>query len=421
MSGSGNRRNSGGYIGSRSGSGRSSGGYIGARGKSGSSGRKSTAASSRQSSARSRTARAAAARRRAEALEREKKRKRARAAAIVIVTFGLMLVVGGSLVWSYINSKLDLVTRTNPEDFEVVESLDQSVIEEELQYAQEMEAANPGEEPAEPAGTAPTNQGVQPAAQIKSRADVTNFLLVGTDNNSWKNSRSDTMIIVSLNSTTKSVKMTSFMRDTYVGFPDYQGRSYEDQKLTHAFAYGGAGLLMATVERNFGIKIDHYVRVNFASFPKVINAIGGVGLYFTDAEAQYLNSIGYLVPSGNYWADGSTALAYARIRTIDSDYNRTRRQQKLLMSVAHAAKSSSLSQINSTLTEICSMIQTDMSDSEIMSYAASIPSYLGNIDSFEQKTFPLQGEYKGKTINGMWVAVTDMPATAQKIQEYIYG
>ncbi|MBE6765953.1 MAG: LytR family transcriptional regulator [Ruminococcaceae bacterium] len=367
-------------------------------------------AQSRSAAARSDAARkrAAAKRREAERQRQIKLRRKRAMIAFFVVFFSLATAAVCGIHWWA--SKLDLITYTSAHDFEVTDKLSQDIIDEEAQYAAQMGGDiehNPEE--------------VQNADGVMSQPHITNILLVGTDNRSWKNSRSDTMILVSLNSKTKTIKMCSFLRDTYCDFPDYKGKSYVDQKLTHAFAYGGAGFCIETIEHNFGVKIDNYVRVNFSSFPKVINCLGGVKIRLSSAESEYLNMQGFDTFAGTQRLYGKEALAYARIRYIDSDYKRTTRHQTLLTSIATAAKSSSFSEINSTISEICSMIQTDMSDSQITSLTANMLSYLENLDSMEMRTFPEEGTYDGKIIDNMWVAVTDMPSTAKSVQEFIYG
>lgn len=367
------------------------------------------------SSSRSTDARSQEARRRAAAKRREAERQRqlrVRRKRIIIAFFVIFFSLSTAAVclihwWT---SKLDLITYTSAHDFEVVDSLGQDVIDEEAEYAAQM------------GGDVDHNpEAVGNADGVRSESHITNILLVGTDNRSWKNSRSDTMILVSLNSKTKTIKMCSFLRDTYCDFPDYKGKSYPDQKLTHAFAYGGAGFCIETIEHNFGVKIDNYVRVNFSSFPKVINCLGGVKIKLTSAESNYLNMQGFDTYAGIQTLNGKEALAYARIRYIDSDYKRTTRHQTLLTSIASKAKSSSFSEINSTISEICSMIQTDLTDSQITSLTANMLSYLENLDSMEMRTFPEEGTYKGKIIDNMWVAVTyNMSDTAKSVQQFIF-
>lgn len=358
--------------------------------------------------ARAAKARAAERKRQAELEEKRRLRRKRAVLAFFITFFTLTSAVVCFFYWW--NSKLELITYTAADDFDIVTSLSDEIMADEAEYALQM--GGTVEENPEAAGN---------AGGVQSASHITNILLVGTDNTSWKNSRSDSMILVSLNEDTKTIKMCSFIRDTYCDFPSYKGKSYADQKLTHAFAYGGAGLCIATIEHNFGIKIDNYIRVNFKSFPKVINSLGGVKINLTSAESEYLNMQGFETHAGTQRLTGEEALAYSRIRYIDSDFKRTQRQQKVLTSIAAAAKNSSLSEIDDAVTKICDMIQTDLTKSQINSLVTDMLSYLDNLDSMESKTFPEQGTYTGKIIDDMWVAVADIPATAESVQQFIYG
>lgn len=351
----------------------------------------------------------AAERKRLAELEEKRRLKRKRTVLGFFITFFTITSTVVCLLYWW-NSKLELITYTAADDFDVVVSLSDEIIADEAEYALQM--GGTVEENPEAAGN---------AGGVQSASHITNILLVGTDNKSWKNSRSDTMILVSLNYDTKTIKMCSFIRDTYCDFPSYKGKNYADQKLTHAFAYGGAGFCIATIEHNFGIKIDNYVRVNFTSFPKVINSLGGVKINLTSAESEYLNMQGFKTRAGKQTLTGDEALAYARIRYIDSDFRRTQRHQKILTSIAAAAKDSSISEIDDAVTKICDMIQTDLTKSQINSLVADTLGYLDNLDTMESKTFPEQDKYTGKIIDGMWVAVTDIPATAESVRNFIYG
>ena len=106
---------------------------------------------------------------------------------------------------------------------------------------------------------------------------VLNVMLFGEDKSSDGVSRSDSMIMLSIDNRHQKLKLTSFMRDMWVYIPEY-GYS----KLNHAYSYGGAKLSITTIEQNFGIKIDRYAIVDFVSFRKIIDILGGIDLELTD-------------------------------------------------------------------------------------------------------------------------------------------
>ena len=121
---------------------------------------------------------------------------------------------------------------------------------------------------------------------LMSSSNVRNILLIGTDSRGEDRGRSDSMILLSINSKTNKINMVSLMRDTYVQVPGYGGC-----KLNAAYSYGGPELLMDTIEDNFYIEIDDYVTVNFISFANIVDAVGGVEIEVNDSEADAINAL----------------------------------------------------------------------------------------------------------------------------------
>ena len=125
--------------------------------------------------------------------------------------------------------------------------------------------------------------------QLLRNENVINILLIGQDRRPGeKRARSDSMILCSFNKKTKELTLTSFMRDMYVSIPGYSAH-----KINSSFAWGGMSLLNETLKQNFGIVIDGNFAVDFNSFTKVIDIMGGVDLYLTSAEANYINAYRY--------------------------------------------------------------------------------------------------------------------------------
>ncbi|MDE6092607.1 MAG: LCP family protein, partial [Ruminococcus sp.] len=120
-----------------------------------------------------------------------------------------------------------------------------------------------------------------------SRSYVKSVLIIGTDGRSADEpGRSDSMILLSFNSHTNKIILTSFMRDCYVNI-----QGYGMDKLNAAYSYGGASLLMDTIESNFMVEIDDYITVNFVSFAGIIDAVGGIDIDVSDEEAHEINNI----------------------------------------------------------------------------------------------------------------------------------
>lgn len=174
-----------------------------------------------------------------------------------------------------------------------------------------------------------------------SRSYVKSVLIIGTDGRSADEpGRSDSMILLSFNSRTNEIILTSFMRDCYVNI-----QGYGMDKLNAAYSYGGASLLMDTIESNFMVEIDDYITVNFVSFAGIIDAVGGIDIDVSDEEAHEINNILFSevnqLMGDDQWADfldsggklhlnGKQALSFARIRYVgNSDFERTSRQREV--------------------------------------------------------------------------------------------
>ncbi len=177
---------------------------------------------------------------------------------------------------------------------------------------------------------------------LVSEKHVRNILLIGTDKKTGDSSRSDSIMIASVNSKTGKITLASILRDTHVEIPGKR-----EAKINAAYSWGGANLLIQTIELNFGIKIDDYATVNFEMFEKLVDGIGGIYVDVSEAEAEHLNNHFKLGREGKHekiesgkdvYLDGYLALCYARIRKLDSDFYRTERQQKIIKAIAENVK-----------------------------------------------------------------------------------
>lgn len=240
--------------------------------------------------------------------------------------------------------------------------------------------------------------------------DVTNLLLLGIDARTMKErGRSDSMIIVTINKKNKTIKLSSLLRDTAVTIPgrDKNGDGQDDYaKLNAAYAYGGFNLLSKTIEQNFRLKIDKYVGVNFVVFPIAVDAMGGIDIYMTAKEASKVCAPGQKLEdwergfkkigteSKVYHLNGYQALQYSRIRHIDSDFNRTGRQRKVIEQLIVKAKTMSFGTLNTILNQVLPQVATNMSGDELMGYALNAGSY-ANYAIDTSFHLPENGKYKG--------------------------
>lgn len=260
--------------------------------------------------------------------------------------------------------------------------------------------------------------------------DVLNILLIGTDDREdVQGSRSDSMILCSLNKKTKEITLTSLMRDCYVEIPDHG-----NNRLNAAYAFGGTQLLIDTIEQNFKIDIDRYVKVNFFSFMDIVDAIGGVDIDLSDDEIRvlnlYLGEVNEILdeegtdaisgPAGVYHLNGKQALAYSRNRyTGNSDFSRTERQRNVLNAIKESVKNSSIIELNNLLNVILPYITTDLTKGECFSLLLDAPSYLSN--EMTSSRIPYDGTFTNVTINKMAVLSLDFKKNIERLHSDIYG
>lgn len=228
-------------------------------------------------------------------------------------------------------------------------------------------------------------------------AEYRNIVLFGLDNQSSFSGRSDCIIIFSMNEKTKEVKMTSIYRDTYVEVPKH---GYT--KINHAYAYGGASLAMSTINRNLDLNITEFVTINFNVVEDVVDAVGGIKIKLTSAEVSQIPGI---TRSGTQTLNGAQALAYGRIRKIDTDYQRTERMRTVINAVFNKVKKMSVTELNKLANKILPKVKTNIKKSEITKVMAEVASYsIGESMGWPYKV-------QGKTISGIWYGV---PQTLEK-------
>ncbi len=260
---------------------------------------------------------------------------------------------------------------------------------------------------------------------------VVNVLLIGNDSReNGSDGRSDAMILLSISKETKKIYMTSLLRDMYVDIPGYKGN-----RLNAAYSYGGAELLMETIEENFDISVNRYVLVNFEAFANLVDAVGGVNLELTGEEIEYVNA--YLVeyniltgrPEGTDYMDnlsgglvhlnGPQALAYSRNRFLGNDFGRTERQRKILEGIIKELPTALVTNPKELLGGILPNLTTNLTQGEI--YRLSLMASKLLTYDMVQGSIPVEGTYTNATIRDMSVLEVDFEANKQYIRENIYG
>lgn len=345
---------------------------------------------------------------------------------LAVVCFCLIIVLAGAL---FIKSKLD-----------------------KIQYSdgsREQTLADPGipedeEETIDISDLTLVEDVPTPEGDVLSEDGILNVLLLGTDERSdelSESARSDCMMLLSLNMNDNTGKLISLERGMGVVM---LGGMYEGKVdlLTHCFRWGGAELVLKEVQEYFKVDVEKYVRVNFAALAKLVNVIGGVDIDLTYQEAVYLNGVASSASERGYSTQyflfdeeqpqrdfvegtnhlyGSAALAYSRIRKIDSDWTRIERQRNVVQACINKAKEMDLLTLNTLCDELLPMVQTNFTQKEIALLLLEVPNFAGV--KFDQLTIPVDRDTMGGVarFSGGGAYAPDYELNARVIQEFIYG
>lgn len=260
----------------------------------------------------------------------------------------------------------------------------------------------------------PTESLVHPAPEVKG---IMNILLLGVDTRSTDsgnvNERSDSMMILTIDSINKKVKLTSLQRDMLVFIP---GKT-DPNKLNSANASGGPLLAIRVVNEALRLSIDKYVVVNMIGMEKIIDLAGGVMIDVSKDELPYVE--GGLPKAGLQLLNGFQAVSYSRIRHLDSDYMRMARQRTVLQALFNAFRSADVLTKNSMISEGLGYLTTNLSTGEIVDIGINlIPMMDGEI---EQMQIPIDGDFYSGYFKGGWVNRCDYNAMIPKLQQFIFG
>ena len=271
--------------------------------------------------------------------------------------------------------------------------------------------------------------GIKPDASLNNKDDneIINIAFFGLDRREVSDaSRSDAILILSIDGKHKKIKISSVMRDTYVEIKDH-GKT----KINHAYAYGGPQLAIRTLNENFNLSIRDYVTVDFFILEKLVDAIGGVNLEVKQDQIAQLNGLiaeiakiekkttTPITKSGPQTLNGLQTVSYSRIRhEAGDDYARTERQRLVLSVILTKIQSLGVTQFPSVVTKILPFTETSMDSMKIMDLGKKVIT--SKTTTLEQERFPLDGYSEGKTMAGVWYLVTDMKATVDQLHKFIF-
>ena len=301
-------------------------------------------------------------------------KKNGKKVALIVGIALLVLIIGIVIaVVLYMNSLMGLMTNKNQETYPTMS-------DEEIQALLHPEGTTEATDASEETETTVETSPEDTWPVIESDENLTHIMVVGQAAREDENYKlADSMILCTINRETKTLTMTSFMRDMYVTIPAYKGHSQGGNKMNVVYHLGyyyeggdGMEMLELCMEQNFGIQVDHTVEIDFEIFQKVINMMGGVQIELTEQEAYHmtheLNDVGTFEPGMNT-LDGWQALNYARIRKIDSDFKRTERQKNVITSLINSLRNMGIMDIHAMAKEVLPLIKTNMTTDEMWNYA----------------------------------------------------
>lgn len=323
---------------------------------------------------------------------KQPKKKRGKKILLIVLAVILVLVVGavaaGAIYYNRMMNKMNIIEL--PEDTyvytEETEEVSNIIKPEEVTVAEE--------EKEEETTEATTVETTRPPV---SADDIINILVVGQSSRAGEESRmADTTMLVSINTYDGTVTLFSVLRDSYVKLPDYKGHVCGRAKFTVCYGlgynWGGtAGAMEMTnicMRDNFGVEVDYNVEIDFESFIRVVDFMGGVEIELTEAEAAYLNAddlyVKYDVEPGLQYLDGMAALSYARMRKAegdnDSDIKRSARQRLLIETLLNKVRGLSLMELQGVADTLLPLITTTMQPNDIIDILTRIIPVFADIN-----------------------------------------
>ena len=258
--------------------------------------------------------------------------------------------------------------------------------------------------------------------------DVQNIALIGQDTRvDNEGGLADVIIILSLDYKRNTIKLTSIARDSYV---DINGK-YD--KITHAYAYGKAPLIVKTLNKNYNMNITDYAYINFFEFVELVDLVGGVDVDVSADEKRvmntyyigHLNSLGlkcdYITKTGMQHLTGAQALAYCRNRYTGNDVDRGNRHKEVLEAMFTSAKDMPLTKFPAFIGKVLEMCHTTMTDGELMNIATWAVTKSPTMKMFGLPT-PACNPRSGNNakINGVWYYIYDLDIATRLLHEFVY-
>lgn len=268
-----------------------------------------------------------------------------------------------------------------------------------------------------------SNKEEQDKVNYAEESGVYNILLCGLDGRKTdSDARTDSMIVATIDTNNKSVKLVSFMRDLYVPIPDH-GQT----RLNTAYFLGGPELLMKTLNEDFNYNIQYYATIDFHAFQSMVEQVGGVDVDVKDYELKQLNyyikeanwhNPDYLTHAGFQHLNGQQALSYCRIRKVgNNDYERTERQRKVLSLIIEKVKKLSIFKYPSLFASILPDIKTNIPTGKLANLGFTVMKFgSANVQSAR---IPADNMFQNMKVGGADVLVADMDKTVAYLDNFL--
>ena len=261
-------------------------------------------------------------------------------------------------------------------------------------------------------------------AEMRGYRNIAVFGVDSRDSSVGKGNRSDVIIICSIEQSSGEIKLVSVYRDTYL---DVGKNSF--QKATHAYSYGGPARAVKMLNDSLDLNITDYITFNWKAVATAVNILGGVDIDITPAEFKYINSyitetvkgtgIGsvQLKAPGMQHLDGVQAVAYARLRYMDTDYQRTERQRKVVELAFEKAKKADPKTLNDLLGNVLSMVATNLTWQD----GLDVINDIGKYKLVDTQGFPFDKDDMTKGTKGFIVVPIDLESNVVKLHSYLFG
>ena len=258
---------------------------------------------------------------------------------------------------------------------------------------------------------------------VSNQSGVDNIILSGTDARGKETvSRTDSIMMATIDRTNKAVKLTSFMRDMFVPIPGYK----KNYKINTAYFLGGPDLLVQTLNQNFNTNAQYYVTIDFSAFKTLVDKFNGVDIDVKPYEIKEMNKYikeenwhnpDYVNTAGLQHLNGQQVLSYCRIRKVgNNDYERTERQRRVLSLLIQKARKENIFNLPSLLGTMLPYIKTNIPSPQLLAFGISAYKFGGS--PVNTLRVPAEGMYSNEIMDGQNVLLPDFQKNSDLLSKF---